>query len=54
MSKETKPEPKPAEKFKAAMKQILSVPRAEIERREAEYQRTRHVARAQREPRKAE
>ena len=30
-----------SEKFKSAMKQILSVPKAEIDRREAEYQKQR-------------
>lgn len=39
------PEPKPSEKFKTAMKQILSVPKAEIDRREAEYKRQRQVGR---------
>jgi hypothetical protein len=32
-------EPKPAEKFRAAMKQILSVSKEEVLRREAEYKR---------------
>ena len=35
------PELPPSEKFWAAMKQILSVPKAEIDRREAEYQKQR-------------
>jgi len=36
-----KSDPKPSEKFRKAMKQILSVPKTELERREAEYQKQR-------------
>jgi hypothetical protein len=32
---------KPSEKFRKAMRHILSVPKAELERREAEYQKER-------------
>jgi hypothetical protein len=34
-------EPKPSEKFRKAMKQILSVPKEELQRRETEYQKGR-------------
>lgn len=34
-------QPKPAEKFRAAMKQILSVSKEEILRREADYKKQR-------------
>ena len=37
----TKPEPKPFEKFQQFAKQVLSVPKKEIDRREAEYQKQR-------------
>lgn len=39
----TKPEPKPFEKFQQFAKQVLSVPKKEIDRREAEYQKARAV-----------
>ena len=35
------PEPSPAEKFRQFAKQVLSVPKAEIERREQQYQKDR-------------
>jgi len=35
------PEPSPAEKFRQFAKQVLSVPKAEIERREQQYQKER-------------
>ena len=34
-------EPKPSDKFRKAMKQILSVPKEELQRRETEYQKER-------------
>jgi hypothetical protein len=34
-------EPKPSDKFRKAMKQILSVPKEELQRRETEYQSER-------------
>jgi hypothetical protein len=37
----TKPEPKPFEKFQQFAKQVLSVPKKEIDRREAQYQEQR-------------
>ena len=46
------PELPPADKFRAAMKHILSVPKAEIDRREAEYQRERATARQESKTRK--
>ena len=36
-------EPKPSEKFRKAMKQILSVPKSELTRREAEYKEQRKI-----------
>lgn len=48
MNEEPKPEPSPFEKFKIAMKQILAVPKAEIDRREAEYQKRRTIVRRER------
>lgn len=39
------PEPSPAEKFRQFAKRVLSVPKAEIERREAEYKATRQPTR---------
>lgn len=41
----TKPEPKPFEKFQQFAKQVLSVPKKEIDRREAEYQQERKAKR---------
>lgn len=35
-------EENPRERFVAAMRRIVSVPKAELQRREAEYQRERH------------
>ncbi len=35
------PEPSPAEKFRQFAKRVLSVPKAEIERREQQYQKER-------------
>lgn len=32
---------RPSEKFRKAMRQILSVPKSELERREAEYKKAR-------------
>lgn len=34
---------KPSEKFRKAMRQILSVPKSELERREAEYRNGRKL-----------
>lgn len=45
MSDATKPEPHPFERLKDAMKQILTVPKAEILRREAEYRKQRKESR---------
>jgi hypothetical protein len=39
----TATEQKPSEKFKKAMKQILSVPKKELDRREAEYKEQRKI-----------
>jgi hypothetical protein len=36
-------EQKPSEKFRKAMKQILSVPKKELERRELEYKQQRRI-----------
>jgi hypothetical protein len=36
-------EQKPSEKFKKAMKQILSVPKKELDRRELEYKEQRKI-----------
>jgi hypothetical protein len=36
-----KPSPKPSDKFRKAVQQILSVPKAELERREGEYRAAR-------------
>jgi hypothetical protein len=36
-----KPEPSQSEKFRAFAKQVISVPKAEIDRREAAYQKER-------------
>lgn len=41
MSDAAKPEPHPFEKFRAAMKQLLTVSKPEILRREAEYKKAR-------------
>jgi hypothetical protein len=40
-----KPEPTPFEKFDALMRQIVSVPKAEIDRRAAEARRARQERR---------
>lgn len=48
MSTTAKPEPSPAEKFRQFAKQVLAVPKAEIERRDAEYKRQRGAAKAAR------
>ena len=37
----SRPEPTPFEKFRAFAQQVVSVPKAEIDRREADYQRQR-------------
>lgn len=39
--KTEKTEPTPFEKFRDFAKQVISVPKAEIDRREAEYQKQR-------------
>lgn len=41
-------EPTEFQKFRGALKKIVSVPKAEIERREAAYQKMRKQKRAQR------
>lgn len=41
MSTTAKPEPTPFEKFQTFAKKVLSVPKSEIDRREAEYQKKR-------------
>ena len=41
MSDTAKPEPAPFEKFREAMKHILTVPKAEVLRREEEYRKAR-------------
>jgi hypothetical protein len=43
----TKPEPKPFERFQQFAKQVLSVPKKEIDRREAEYKAQRASAKPQ-------
>ena len=43
----TKPETKPFEKFQQFAKQVLSVPKKEIDRREAEYKTRRASAKPQ-------
>jgi len=39
----SEPAPSPLQKFESAMKQILSVSKTEIQRREAEYKKQRQV-----------
>jgi len=39
----TATEPKPSEKFRKAMRQILSVPKKELERRELQYKEQRKI-----------
>jgi len=39
----TATEQKPSEKFRKAMKQILSVPKRELDRRETEYKAQRKI-----------
>jgi len=39
---------KPSQRFKKAMRQILSVPKAELDRREAEYKRERKARKSHR------
>jgi len=39
MPSKTEPEPKPFEKFQQFAKKVLSVPKKEIDRREAQYQK---------------
>ncbi len=41
------PEPKPFEKFRQFAKQVISVPKKEIERREAGYKKEREAKRPQ-------
>jgi hypothetical protein len=43
-------EPKPTDKFRKAMKQILSVPKEELQRRETEYQQQRKLKKSDRKP----
>ena len=43
MSEAAQPEPHPFEKLKDAMREILTVPKAEVLRREAEYKRQRQA-----------
>ena len=45
---QTKPEPSPVEKFLAFGRKVVATPKAEIERREAEYQKGRKATRQQR------
>jgi hypothetical protein len=45
-SQTPKPEPSPAEKFRAFAQKVISVPKTEIERREGEYQKRRKAGRA--------
>ena len=45
MSEAAKPEPHPFEKLKEAMRQILTLPKTEILRREAEYKNQRKAER---------
>lgn len=40
-----KPAEKPSEKFRKAMRQILAVPKAELQRRESEYKKQRKTER---------
>lgn len=47
MSDTAKPEPHPFEKLKDAMRQILTVPKAEILRREAEEKERKRAAKRQ-------
>jgi hypothetical protein len=42
-------EPNPSDKFRKAMKQILSVPKEELQRRETEYQAQRKLKETKRE-----
>lgn len=44
----SQPEPSPSEKFQRFTAKILSVPKEEIDRREAEYQKGRDSTRPQR------
>ena len=44
----TNDQPSEADKFKAAMHKIVHTPKAVIEKREAEYQRSRKAIRARR------
>ena len=39
-----------ADKFRKAVKQILSVPKEELQRREAEYQEQRKLKKSERKP----
>ena len=41
-----KPNDKPSDKFRKAMRQILSVPKKELERRETEYKKERKEKRS--------
>lgn len=41
MSESATPEPHPFERFKAAMKHLITVPKTEILRREEEYRKQR-------------
>ena len=41
-------EPTPSERFKQLARQVISVPKAEIDRREAEYQKARKNKRKKR------
>jgi hypothetical protein len=43
-----KPDPTPFEKFRDFTRKVVSVPKAEIDRREAEYQKSRKNKRKQR------
>lgn len=43
-------EPKPSDKFRKAVKQILSVPKEELQRRETEYQEQRKLKKSERKP----
>jgi len=47
MPTKTEPEPKPFEKFQQFAAKVLSVPKKEIDRREAEYQKQRVTKRHQ-------
>lgn len=44
-NKEPTQQEKPSEKFRKAMRQILSVPKTELDRREAEYKKARKAER---------